>query len=162
MERLTFEGNFCDIAQCRELPCPYGNSCSQRKVWERLKEYEDAGMPPKAVDNAREVENRLNEGGYSISRMVELMRADKDGCVVMLPCKVGDTVYTLFCGEVIEKRIRQFYINGYTNPRIWADLDCDFMSTRRVRWDLSVGKDFFLTREEVEKALEERKDGRIH
>lgn len=21
MERLTFEGNFCDIAQCRELPC---------------------------------------------------------------------------------------------------------------------------------------------
>ena len=24
MERLTFEGNFCDIAQCRELPCKYG------------------------------------------------------------------------------------------------------------------------------------------
>lgn len=21
MERLTFDGNFCDIAQCRELPC---------------------------------------------------------------------------------------------------------------------------------------------
>ena len=24
MERLTFEGNFCDIAQCRELPCRVG------------------------------------------------------------------------------------------------------------------------------------------
>ena len=41
MERLTFEGNFCEIAQCRELPCQYDGACSQRKVWERLKAYED-------------------------------------------------------------------------------------------------------------------------
>ena len=45
MERLTFEGHFCDIAQCREIRggvhCADG-ACSQRKVWERLKEYEDA------------------------------------------------------------------------------------------------------------------------
>lgn len=26
MERLTFEGNFCDIAQCRELPCKVGDT----------------------------------------------------------------------------------------------------------------------------------------
>ena len=40
MERLTFEGNFCDIARCKEIPCPYNGACSQRKVWERLKAYE--------------------------------------------------------------------------------------------------------------------------
>lgn len=44
-ERLTFEGNFCEIARCKEARwgkyCPDG-ACSQRKVWERLKEYEDA------------------------------------------------------------------------------------------------------------------------
>lgn len=44
-DRLTFDGNFCDIAKCREerwgKHCPDG-ACSQRKVWERLKEYEDA------------------------------------------------------------------------------------------------------------------------
>lgn len=62
MERLTFEGNFCDIAQCRELPCPYGNSCSQRKVWERLKEYEDTGLSPIACMKAREIEDGLNLG----------------------------------------------------------------------------------------------------
>ena len=49
MERLTFEGNFCDIAMCSETPggsfCEDG-SCSQRKVWERLKAYEDAGAVP--------------------------------------------------------------------------------------------------------------------
>ena len=46
MERLTFDGNFCDIAMCRENPCPYNGSCSQRKVWERLKAYEDTGLTP--------------------------------------------------------------------------------------------------------------------
>lgn len=34
MDRLTFEGNFCDIAMCREIPggsfCEDGY-CSQRK-----------------------------------------------------------------------------------------------------------------------------------
>ena len=45
MERLTFEGDFCDIAMCLETRggsfCEEG-ACSQRRVWERLKAYEDA------------------------------------------------------------------------------------------------------------------------
>ena len=45
-ERLTFEGDFCEIARCRETRwgkyCQDG-ACSQRKVWERLKQYEDSG-----------------------------------------------------------------------------------------------------------------------
>lgn len=40
MDRLTFDGNFCDIAQCRELLCPYNNVCTQRQVREKLKENE--------------------------------------------------------------------------------------------------------------------------
>lgn len=65
MERLTFEGNFCDIAMCRENPCPYNGSCTQREVWERLKAYEDAKeqrriiMPPCKVGDtvwSRDVE----------------------------------------------------------------------------------------------------------
>ena len=49
MERLTFEGNFCDIAQCYHLPCPHGGSCAQKQVWERLKAYEDTGLEPEEV-----------------------------------------------------------------------------------------------------------------
>ena len=49
MERLTFEGNFCDIAQCRELPCKYDGNCTQKEVWERLKAYEDAALSPQAA-----------------------------------------------------------------------------------------------------------------
>lgn len=52
MERLTFDGNFCDISQCRELPCPHGGSCTQRKVWEKLREYEDLGLEPEAYKKA--------------------------------------------------------------------------------------------------------------
>lgn len=53
MNRLTFEGNFCDIAMCRETPggsfCEDGY-CSQRKVWERLKAYEDTGLEPHEIE----------------------------------------------------------------------------------------------------------------
>ena len=63
MKRLTFDGNFCDIAMCQETP---GSSffddgyCTQRKVWDRLKQYEDM---------------------------------EEQGLLVRLPCKVGDRVY---------------------------------------------------------------------
>lgn len=50
MERLTFDGNFCDIAQCQEMPCPHNGSCSQREVWEKLKAYEDTGITPESAD----------------------------------------------------------------------------------------------------------------
>lgn len=85
MERLTFEGNFCDIARCRELPCKYDGNCTQRQVWERLKAYEDAGLSPQACAEARDIEETLSGCDYSISRMVELMEADKDGRVLILP-----------------------------------------------------------------------------
>lgn len=76
MERLTFEGNFTD--------------CSQKQVWERLKQYEDTGLSPIACEESAKIEKGLSEGGYSISRMVELMCADQEGRVVVLPCKVGE------------------------------------------------------------------------
>lgn len=47
MERLTFNGNFCDIAMCQERACV--GTCSQREVWERLKQYEDTGLSPEEV-----------------------------------------------------------------------------------------------------------------
>lgn len=46
MKRLTFEGNFCDISKCKDTPggsfCENGY-CDRRRVWERLKAYEDIG-----------------------------------------------------------------------------------------------------------------------
>lgn len=95
MERLTFEGNFCDIAQCRELPCKYDGNCTQKQVWERLKQFEDAfGTPEKAervklAFMGKAVYEIKEFAGVPIKRLIELAEADKDGRVVVLPCKVG-------------------------------------------------------------------------
>lgn len=93
-----------------------------------------------------------------IDRLRTLAEADKDGRLVVLPCKPGDTVYSIFGAEVIEKTVGRVIINGYTTPRIWVDLDCSFLSSVTMRWDLGIGKDFFLTREEAEKALVDKRE----
>lgn len=163
MERLTFEGNFCDIAQCRELPCKYGGNCTQKEVWERLKAYEDAGLSPQACAEAREIEETLSGYDYSISRMVELMKADKDGRVVVLPCKVGETVYF-----VNAKQILEFAVVGYAVDETgisWVHsehVDKIGNTNERTFSPDRFGKNTFPTREEADKALQEmegKKDG---
>lgn len=53
MERLTFDGDFCDISMYQFAPggsfCE-DRDCSQRRVWERLKQYKDTGLDPKEID----------------------------------------------------------------------------------------------------------------
>ena len=143
MERLTFEGNFCDIAQCRDLACQQSGNCTQKEVWERLKAYEDAGLSPQACAEAREIEETLSGCDYSISRMVELMKADKEGRVLILPCKLGDTVWRI-------KRTFETYPDK-SEPYIEPDA---FL----LQDVFNIGKTVFFTREEAEKALQEMED----
>ena len=69
-------------------------------------------------------------------RLRQLAEADKDGRVVVLPCKVGDTVYMISWRlngrHEIEERV---FSLTYFDPAKYE-------------------KDYFLTREEAEKALE--------
>ena len=157
MERLTFEGNFCDIAQCRELPCPYDGNCTQKEVWERLKAYEDAGLSPQACANAREIEETLSGCDYSISRMVELMKADKEGRVVVLPCRQGDELWT-YCNHQV-KRVDSFTVSDVSTLNGRTVLNTLGLGTIRPE---DIGKTVFLSREEAEKALQKmegKKDG---
>ncbi len=155
MERLTFDGNFCDIAQCRELPCKYDGNCTQKQVWERLREYEDAGLSPKACTEAREIEETLSGYDYSISRMVELMKADVEGRVVVLPCKVGDTAYYLngkfiidfeVIGYMVDERGAWSFMGEHYEEKTEKTYYCDPETEK-------IGKTVFLTREEAEKAM---------
>ena len=117
MERLTFDGNFCDIAKCGEInggsSCKDGY-CSQRKVWERLKQYEDA-----------EAEGRL----------------------VMLPCKIGDTVWV----------IRNY--RGVNHPQLgevsemFFDTDMALQIVVKHIGRGKFGEKVFCTKEEAEQAL---------
>ena len=111
MERLTFDGNFCDIAQCRAIPCPYDNNCTQKQVWERLRQYEDTGLSPIACKEAQKIESGLSVDGYSISRMVELMVADVNGKILRLPCKPGDRVFAVGKQQIVECKVDSIYLD---------------------------------------------------
>lgn len=155
MERLTFEGNFCDIAQCKEIPCPYNDACSARKVWERLKAYEDTGLTPEEF-HAYWVflEDMIGEQKVSeaLDRFRQLVKADKDGRVVVLPCKVGDGLWT-FCSHPVEQ-VYSFTVTDIStlNGRTMLNTSrCGVIDAR------DVGKTVFLSREEAEKALEAMK-----
>lgn len=76
-DRITFEGNFCEIALCKETPggsfCEDG-TCSQRRVWERLKEYEDLEEAGLLVRISPEAKQNLD----SILRKENLLEEDPD------------------------------------------------------------------------------------
>lgn len=67
---------------------------------DRLAAYEDTGLTPKEVtalgelfDYALKESKTLTEQLTLLHHIRELAEADKDGRVVILPCKVGDTVW---------------------------------------------------------------------
>ena len=160
MERLTFEGNFCDIAQCRELPCKYDGNCTQKEVWERLKAYEDTGMTPKEVtalgelfDYTLKETKTLTEQLTLIKRIRKLAEADKDGRVVILPCKVGQRVFALMDKHISECEVKQI---GMGNEIGFIGLEPIGARGREYGVALNgFGKTVFLSREEAKKALQE-------
>ena len=154
MERLTFEGNFCDIAQCRDSACRQDGTCTQRLVWERLKAYEDAGLSPQACAEAREIEETLSGCGYSISRMVELMKADVEGRVLILPC-APDAIYWERSGSILAQA-------RFEGLHVYEDGTIKYAGYGMEICTEDIGKTVFLSREEAEKALQEmegKKDG---
>ena len=103
MERLTFEGNFCDIARCGYPTCPYKDGCSQKQVWERLKAYEDTGLSHEKVSWMKEiVEAAFDNDTSRIERAHNLHVADKEGRVTILPCR-GDADIVLMRNGVAFK-----------------------------------------------------------
>lgn len=149
MERLTFDGNFCEISQCWELPCPHRDSCTQRKVWEKLKAYEDTGLTPEEVNDVMAKAKLASAFGVAAERLRELAEADKAGRLVVLPCKVGDGLWT-FCSHPVEQ-VYSFTVTDIStlNGRTMLNTSrCGVIDAR------DVGKTVFLTREEAEEALE--------
>ena len=168
MERITFDGNFCGIAQCREMPCPYDGNCTQKQVWERLKAYEDTGLTPEEVlpkDKADEIALKLMrladlESLCSYTRLRELAEADKDGRLVVLPCKVGDTVYMIerifdidngVCDEICARKVIGY--GGNNLNKLWLIGSGGICNVSIFVSEF--GKTVFFTREEAARAMQE-------
>lgn len=120
---------------------------------DRLAAYEDTELTPQEIDMDHEAAETLRQlcRGFDLGRLEELVKADKDGRLVVLPCKVGDTVYFALLGRIIEKQV--FSIVSFSNStRIYCDGTSEYFRPE------DIGKTFFLTREAAEKALEAMKD----
>ena len=157
MERLTFDGNFCDISQCRELPCKYDGNCSQKQVWERLKAYEDSKLSPQACAQAAEIEKQLDSYDFSAKKMLEFIKADKDGRLVVLPCKVGETVYFANAKQILEFTVVGYAVDETGISWVHSEhVDKIGNTNERTFSPDRFGKNTFLSREEAEKALAER------
>ena len=89
-----------------------------------------------------------------IDRLRELAEADKDGRLVVLPCKVGQRVFALLDTDkhLSECEVKQI---GLGNEIGFVGIEP--IGARGREYGVSIkgfGKTVFLTREEAEKALE--------
>ena len=126
MERLTEDYN---DSYCLKK-CPPNNDC-----------FCDGGGCP--IDNCREVIEALNKLG-------EYEKAEEQGLLVRLPCKVGDTVYVKL-SACCKSKYAEAHVRDYT-----YFTSCGFCvvvtSTKFNKQSIpfsEFGKSIFLTREEV-------------
>lgn len=157
MERMTIRNSDGSVSQPTDL--------KWAEALDRLAAYEDTGLTP---ERCAEFARADAEGRYivmrdakqeGVARLRELAEADKDGRLVVLPCKVGDRLY-----EVTGRKT----ISVYRVKAIRVELFGLF-----IEWDIvegfvwqslaginagEIGKTVFLTREEAEKVLEAMKD----
>ena len=129
----------------------YTAAWSYAELRGRLMQYEDTDMTPVEVSTLVKNWNDLCTivvecGG--ISRVKVLAEADKDGRLVVLPCKVGDKLYRVFDGNISEHEVQNMKYFA-RQRRLGIDMTPFFPDAGRF-----IGKTVFLTREEAEKALE--------
>lgn len=125
----------------------------------RLKAYEDTGLMPDETRAMQEEHFSGLEMAKLYSALMELKKyqeADKDGRLVVLPCKVGDVVYG-FHGEKTILPMEVKWIETCTNG--WC-IAIQYAPTAARFYQFSdFGKTVFLTSEEAKTALEAMKDG---
>lgn len=131
---------------------------------EDVRAYEATGLAPESVEKlklsmmGKAIAEIKEFNGLPVDRLRELAEADKDGRLVVVPCKVGDTVWVTGRDNVP----REMEIEAPDIRAVCTDEDNLCMSTcnrkpdgfcaYRLRNDgADIGKTVFLTREEAEK-----------
>lgn len=89
-----------------------------------------------------------------LRRIIELMKAEQDGRILVLPCKVGDPVYCIRCVRmcVDEGDIDEIVVSKIHGVRLWVKFKNSGLQQLYTMQE--IGKLVFWTREEAEKVLE--------
>ena len=131
------------------------STCWEMEVYERLAEYEDTDLTPEVCANYKAFEDEAISKGVTFARIVELMEADKDGRVVVLPCKAGDTLWT-YCTYPVERAYKTDVTGvSVVNGEVFINTS----GPKRIISVSDIGRTVFRTREEAEKKLETMRNG---
>ena len=181
MKRLTWQNydmcQFCGEGACCEHYCDNTFPvCDDKAIYDRLAAYEDTGLEPEEIKriyqewshylnfagerNAIEgaIEDIYDGGNIDYNRLRELAQADREGRVVVLPCKVGDTLYDIYeamgngTGEIRELKVTDIHIHLDKRSKEWLIAGGYYFSLS------DFGKTVFLTREDAEAALRREQD----
>lgn len=165
MERLTMRGpKFgapISIDVCANVAC--SGICADCKVNElivRLCGYEDTELTPEEVKRLKEYMQPFTI--QDMDRFREIMQAEKDGRLVILPCKITDTVFLsesvyarkkLVSERVVCATIDHVTIGAATGKPVFD------LCTESGNWYKAVEPgDFYMSREIAEKALKEQEE----
>ena len=136
--------------------CNLNTLDGMREVVDRLAAYEDTGLEP---DEIAEVQAYLEP--IPFGRFHAIMEAEKDGRLVVLPCKAGDVVWVIddcvrdWPGKPLPYKCWVYGIE-ITGKRKRFHVEC-YRTKRDFPFDFDqAGKTVFLTREEAEAALKKR------
>ena len=147
------------MVDCTALYC-------RNRLKDRLAAYEDRECAPEEVlpkDKADEIALKLMrladlESLCSYTRLRELAEANKDGRLVVLPCKGGDIVWAHLDGMRHTRKCVIEFANIGSRVTTIVFSTVDGLREQYGVNPCSFGKTVFLTREEAEKALEAMKD----
>lgn len=139
MERLTYVKKPSQFDRGKH-PTKYTSRHTFQEVVARLAAYEDTGLGPETLNEFAPflLEMKMNLG--AMRRLKELAQAEKDGRLVVLPCKPGQIIYR----------------------KCWIKVGVAAVDAPGIEWIYKnrelFGKEFFLTREEAEAALKKREE----
>lgn len=127
---------------------------------EDLRAYEDTKLTPEEIDMDQEAAEQLRRlcRDCDLDRLEELAEANKDGRLVVLPCKVGDIVWANLDGMRHTRKCVIEFANIGSRVTTIVFSSVDGLREQYGVNPCSFGKTVFLTREEAEKALEAMKD----
>ena len=113
----------------------------------RLAAYEDTGLEPEQVMELKSfTQGGIHKVDDGWKHVQDLLRAEQDGRLVVLPCKAGTLIYIGSRPAIIT----QFF--GYVRERYFHAVFCDENKGIDIPFE-ELGKTVFLTREEAEAAL---------
>ncbi len=162
MERLTHRytdgeawASIYKVSACGEHEC-------KGPIIERLAAYEDTGMTPEEIDALQKREQGLAEMlvnvscgcAVSYSRLAELAQAEKDGRLVVLPCKPDEIFYQWKRGDDCPS------VSRFEGAEISEDGEITYPMKR---WGEAFtlddfGKTIFLSRADAKAALAAQKE----